>query len=85
MNFDVGIGKEASESELPALEQLVAMGYEYKTQAELNKFLNTRYLELICKSSKLTMDTILMRLNQVGDWYFTAPEALEMGIITKIY
>jgi len=37
MDFDVGAGKEASESELPALEQLVAMGYEYKTQAELNK------------------------------------------------
>ena len=37
MNFDVGAGKEASESELPALEQLVSMGYEYKTQAELNK------------------------------------------------
>lgn len=37
MNFDVGAGKEASESELPALEQLVAMGYEYKTQAEINK------------------------------------------------
>ena len=37
MSFDVGKGKEASESELPALEQLVAMGYQYKTQAELNK------------------------------------------------
>ena len=37
MDFDVGAGKEASESELPALKQLAAMGYEYKTQAELNK------------------------------------------------
>ena len=36
MGFDVGTGDEAEESELPALEQLVAMGYEYKTQAELN-------------------------------------------------
>ena len=37
MIFDVGGGTEAKESELPALEQLVAMGYEYITQAELNK------------------------------------------------
>ncbi len=37
MNFDVGEGTEAQESELPALEQLVTMGYEYKTQAELNR------------------------------------------------
>lgn len=37
MDFDVGEGTEAQESELPALEQLVAMGYEYKTQAELNR------------------------------------------------
>ncbi|MBT5842443.1 MAG: HsdR family type I site-specific deoxyribonuclease, partial [Thaumarchaeota archaeon] len=37
MNFDVGKGPEAIESELPALEQLVAMGYQYITQAELNK------------------------------------------------
>ena len=31
MNFDVGTGDEAIESELPALEQLVAMGYEYQS------------------------------------------------------
>jgi len=37
MNFDVGSGPEAIESELPALEQLVTMGYQYYTQAELNK------------------------------------------------
>ena len=37
MDFDVGTGDEATESELPALKQLVAMGYEYKTQAEINK------------------------------------------------
>ena len=37
MSFDVGSGPEAKESELPALEQLVAMGYQYITQAELNK------------------------------------------------
>lgn len=37
MDFDVGAGKEASESELPALKQLVAMGYVYKTQTDLNK------------------------------------------------
>ena len=37
MNFKVGKGDEVTESELPALEQLVAMGYEYKSQADLNK------------------------------------------------
>ena len=37
MNFKVGEGNEVTESELPALEQLVAMGYEYKSQADLNK------------------------------------------------
>jgi len=29
MSFDVGTGDEAVESELPALEQLVAMGYSF--------------------------------------------------------
>lgn len=37
MHFDIGAGPEAIESELPALEQLVSMGYHYLTQAELNK------------------------------------------------
>ncbi|MDE2591118.1 MAG: type I restriction endonuclease subunit R, partial [Patescibacteria group bacterium] len=37
MNFKVGEGDEVTESELPALEQLVAMGYEYKSQTDLNK------------------------------------------------
>ena len=37
MDFDARAGDEATESELPALKQLVAMGYEYKTQADLNK------------------------------------------------
>ena len=37
MSFDVGDGDEAVESELPALEQLVAMGYSYLTQTNLNK------------------------------------------------
>ena len=37
MSFDVGAGDEAVESELPALEQLVAMGYTYITQTNLNK------------------------------------------------
>ena len=39
MNF-VGVTEDKDEwtnSELPALEQLYAMGYEYKSQAELNK------------------------------------------------
>ncbi len=35
MNFVVGDGIEARESELPALKQLVVMGYEYKTPSEL--------------------------------------------------
>ena len=36
----VGVQEEKDEwlkSELPALEQLSAMGYEYKSQADLNK------------------------------------------------
>lgn len=33
----MGTGKEATESERPALEQLVAMGYEYETRDNLNK------------------------------------------------
>lgn len=37
MNFKVGEGDEVTESELPALEQLVAMGYQYKSQPDLNK------------------------------------------------
>lgn len=37
MDFNVGGGREADESERPALEQFVAMGYEYLTQAEINK------------------------------------------------
>lgn len=36
MDFEVGSGKEARESELPALEQLVAMGYEYRNNREIN-------------------------------------------------
>lgn len=37
MDFDVGTGKEARESELPALEQLVALGYRYEKKSEINK------------------------------------------------
>lgn len=37
MSFVVGTGDEIDESELPALEQLVSMGYQYKSQADLNK------------------------------------------------
>ena len=37
MNFNVGTGDEVKYSELPALEQLVLMGYEYKSKNELNK------------------------------------------------
>ena len=33
----MGTGDEVQHSELPALEQLVMMGYEYKTQTEINK------------------------------------------------
>ena len=36
MDFEIGTGKEVRESELPALEQLVAMGYKYKSQKALN-------------------------------------------------
>lgn len=59
MNFVVGKGKEASESELPALEQLVTMGYEYKTQAELNKS-RRKYSEVILYDR---LEEVLRRLN----------------------
>ena len=35
--FTVGAGDEVQHSELPALEQLVMMRYEYKTQTEINR------------------------------------------------
>ena len=37
VKFIVGEGDEAQESELPALELLHNLGYEYKSQLELNK------------------------------------------------
>ena len=37
MSFDVGQGPEIEHSELPALEQLTKMGYEYKAKTNLNK------------------------------------------------
>ncbi len=37
MSFKGGEGDEFTESERPALEQLVAMGYQYKNQTDLNK------------------------------------------------
>jgi type I restriction enzyme R subunit len=37
MTFVVGAGDEIDHSELPALEQLVVMGYEYKSKNDLNK------------------------------------------------
>ena len=37
MDFQVGTGSEATESELPALRQLVAMGYEYKSRDDLKR------------------------------------------------
>ena len=67
MNFDVGEGKEAIESELPALKQLVAMGYEYKTQAELNKS-RRKYSEVLLYDM---LEKAIRRLN---------PEIDEEGI-----
>jgi len=37
MTFVVGTGDEIKHSELPALEQLVTMGYQYKSKTDLNK------------------------------------------------
>ena len=37
MEFIVGEGDEAKYSELPALEQLTKMGYEYKSKAQINQ------------------------------------------------
>ena len=37
MTFVVGTGAEIEHSELPALEQLVSMGYQYISKNDLNK------------------------------------------------
>ena len=37
MTFVTGTGDEIEHSELPALEQLVVMGYEYKSKNDFNK------------------------------------------------
>ena len=46
MDFNICNGREGQESELPALEQLVTMGYEYLDHTELNKSRN-KYTEVL--------------------------------------
>ena len=76
MDFEVGTGDEATESELPAIKQLVAMGYEYKTQSELNKtrrdfrevLLYDRLEEAIRRlNPELDEDGIRDALGQIGE------------------
>ena len=76
MDFEVGTGDEATESERPAIKQLVAMGYEYKTQSELNKtrrdfrevLLYDRLEEAIRRlNPELDEDGIRDALGQIGE------------------
>lgn len=67
MNFNVRQGGEGTESELPALKQLVAMGYEYKNQAEINK-MRKKYSRVILYD---VLEDAIRRLN---------PELDETGI-----
>lgn len=72
MNFDVGSGDEAIQSELPALEQLASMGYEYKTQAELNKS-RKDYRDVLLYDR---LEEAIRRLN---------PELDEEGVSSALY
>ena len=76
MMFDVGKGDEAVYSELPALEQLVKMGYEYKSKTDLNKerkrttevLLYKRLEEAIRRlNPKLDDDGVHDALNQIKE------------------
>ena len=76
MMFDVGKGDEAVHSELPALEQLVKMGYEYKSKTDLNKerkrttevLLYKRLEEAIRRlNPKLDDDGVHDALNQIKE------------------
>jgi len=84
VDFDVGQGDEAQESELPALELLVNLGYEYKSKSELNKtrtdyrqvLLYDRLEKSIRKlNPKLDEDGIQSALGQIREDAF--PRTLE--------
>ncbi|MCJ8306838.1 MAG: type I restriction endonuclease subunit R [Nitrosopumilus sp.] len=76
MMFVTGTGDEIEHSELPALEQLVVMGYEYKSKNDLNKerkkttevLLYGRLREAIQRiNPKLDSDGIDDALNQIKE------------------
>ena len=83
MNF-VGVGDkdEWTNSELPALEQLYAMGYEYKSQADLNKA-RSDYREVLLydrlevairkHNPMIDEDGIHDALKQISESYFPSP------------
>jgi len=59
MIFDIGSSTEAIESELPALQQLVALEYEYVTRTELNKT-RTDYRDILLYDR---LESAIKRLN----------------------
>ena len=76
MTFVTGTGDEIEHSELPALEQLVVMGYEYKSKTDLNKerkkttevLLYDKLREAIQRiNPELDADGIDDALNQIKD------------------
>ena len=77
MNFQVKSGDEANYSELPALEQLVKMGYEYKSQSDLNNQERSKYSEVLLYgrlenairklNPNLDDDSITDALNQIKE------------------
>ena len=84
MSFVVGTGDEIEQSELPALEQLTKMGYEYKSKNDINKerqrttevLLYGRLKEAIRRlNPKLDEDGISDALNQIKEdsFPFTYP------------
>ncbi len=58
--YDVDGGEEGSLVELPALRQLVAMGYEYKSRSELNKEERIDYRDVLLHTR---LHTALEKLN----------------------
>jgi len=63
LKFVVGTGDEITESELPALEQLYKMGYDYLSQSDLNK---TRrdYREVLLYDR---LESAIRRINDLND------------------
>ena len=75
------VSEEYTESEKPALEQLIAMGYQYKNQSELNRerkdyrqvLLYDRLERAIRKlNPELDEDGVYDALDQIKEDYFPA-------------